>query len=103
MYHDYVVNEGPWPSGKAVDCRSTDPGFDSRRALFLRFAGSSIYFSPQNSLSKRHLTLVCCFFESSGARTGLHIKEPQVHTELQSKMDPGMDHVHRIDVTCPAG
>jgi hypothetical protein len=26
-----------------------------------------------------------------------------VHTELQSKMDPGMDHVHRIDVTCPAG
>ena len=34
MYHEFVVNEGPWPSGKAVDCRSTDPGFDSRRALF---------------------------------------------------------------------
>ena len=67
------------------------------------FFGSSIYFPPQKYLSKRHLTLVCCFFESSGARTGLHIKEPQVHTELQSKMDPGMDHVHRIDVTCPAG
>ncbi len=34
MYTEHVVNEGPWPSGKAVDCRSTDPGFDSRRALF---------------------------------------------------------------------